>query len=315
MRSMNRICAAIVAGIAFVIASTAMPAAAVDCGGGDFWTYATASEFLGLQVAGTMTYTYEDSRSTTIGSSEYDVNVLSVQGSVSGSGTIIVPYEVSITYGGYLYVTQDGMGIVKDDQITWTNTTWGNVGFQWAINAEEEIVTNFSPPMMSGFDTETSEPGDTWVETITIIEEYWENGTLEDASSDEVTYAMAISTQTEVVETDAGAFDSLKITVIDDDDNRMVFWWSSDVGNFVQQFNYGPNEDEPSYTMVLTDFSYSPGLENVVLFIAIGGVVLVAALVVLALVMLRRRPRQPLPYQPGTPGPQQPPLPTPPRQP
>jgi len=315
MKAANRIGAVIAAGIAFVMISAAMPVAAVDRGSGDFWSYATTSEFLGIQVTGTMTYTCEDSRSLTVGSSVYEVNVLSVEGSVSGSGNIIVPFQVSITYGGFLYVTQDGMGIVKDDAITWTNTTWGSAGFQWAINAETEYVTTFSPPMMSGFDTETSEPGDSWIETGTVTEETWVNGTLDDESSDEATFGVAIWSQTEVVETEVGTFETLKITVTDDEEDRIVFWWSSEVGNFVQQHTYESGESDPTSTMKLQDYSYSPGLDSMLIFVAIGGVVLVVALIVLALVMLRRRPNQPAPYQPGTPVPPLPPLPKPPGQP
>ena len=315
MKAVNRICAVIAAGIAFVMISAAMPVAAVDRGGGDFWTYATTSDFLGIQVTGTMTYTFEDSRSLTVGSSVYKVNVLSVEGSASGSGNIVVPFEVTITYGGFLYVTQDGMGIVKDDAMMWTNSTWGSPGFQLAVNTEEEYVTTFSPPMMSGFDTETSEPGDSWIETTTVTEETWVNGTLEDDSSDEVTFGVAIWSQTDTVETDVGTFEALKITVTEDDDDTMVFWWSSEVGNFVQQHIYESGDSDPTSTMKLKDYSYSPGLDSIVLFVAIGGVVLVVALIVLALVMLRRKPNQPAPYQPGTPVPPQPPLPKPPGQP
>lgn len=315
MKVASRICAAFALGIAFVMISAAMPVAAVDRGGGDFWTYATTSDFIGVQVTGTITYTCEDSRSLTVGSSVYDVNVLSVEGSASGSGNIIVPFEVSITYGGFLYVAQDGMGIVKDDAITWTNSTWGSTGFQLAFNTEEEFVTTFSPPMMAGFDTETSEPGDSWVETTTITEELWVNGTLEGDSSDEATFGVAIWSQTDVVETDVGTFETLKITLTDDEDDRIVFWWSSEVGNFVQQHTYESGSSDPTTTMKLTDYSYSPGLESILLFVAIGGAVLVVALIVLALVMLRRRPNQPVPYQPGTPAPPQPPQPRPPGQP
>jgi hypothetical protein len=311
MNSVNRICAVIAAGIAFLMMSAAMPVAALDRGGGDFWTYATTSDFLGVQITGTTTYTFEDSRSLTVGSSVYKVNVLSVEGSASGSGNIIVPFEVTIAYGGFLYITQDGMGIVKDDAITWTNSTWGPQGFQLSVETEEEHVTTFSPPMMSGFDTETSEPGDTWIETTTITEETWVNSTLEDDSSDETTFGVAIWSQTDIVETDAGTFEALKITVMEDDDDTIVFWWSSEVGNFVQQHNYDSGSNDPTSTMKLKDYSYSPGLDNVLLFVAIGGAVLVVALVVLALVMLRRRPNQPMPYQPGTPAPSQPPLPKP----
>lgn len=304
--------------VLLVMALAAMPAAAVNRSKGDYWTYTMSFDAmgfgaLGLNTNGTLTYTCVDQDTITIGGTSYDVNVMRISGGASG-GVDYLGFEMSVTLGGYLYETLDGMALAKADMTTWTNMTFGTGTFQLSSRAEIETMTTYSPPLLSGFNPSTAEPGDIWTETVesTTTTTEWINGTMQGTpalDSGVLTYTNVVASAKETVTTEAGTFETLRITSTDSDGNSVVYWWSSKAQNFVKEDTYEQGSATPVMTVVLKNYSTGSSI-SLALVAALGGIVLAVALVVLALVLLKkRRPFQPSPYQPGMP---YPPPPTPP---
>jgi hypothetical protein len=299
-----------------MMAIAAVPAAAVDRSKGDYWTYAMSFDVTGfgpsgISANGTLTYTCVDQDTITIGGISHDVNVMRVSGGGSG-GVDFLGFEASLTFGGYIYETLDGMALAKADMFTWTNMTFGTGAFQLSSRAEVETMTTFYPPLLSGFDPSTVQLGDTWTETVesSTTTTKWINGTIQGSSTFDtsiLTYTNVVASAKETVTTEAGTFEALRITSTDSDGNSVVYWWSSKAQNFVKEDTYEQGSATPVTTMVLKDYSTGSSI-SLALVAALGGIVLVVALVVLALVLLKKRKS----FQPGMPyppPPSQPPVP------
>jgi hypothetical protein len=119
-----------------------------------------------------------------------------------------------------------------------------------------------------------------------------------------MTVSYVVASSMESVTTPAGKFDTLKITATDRNGSSIVYWWSSDVGNFVKQEESGESTADLSISTILTDYNHKASASSI-LFIGIGlGVTLFAVVVLVVVLLMRRRPGQPIPYQPGMPVPQ-----------
>lgn len=289
--------------IALVVALAAFPAAAVDRIKGDFWTYAMSMGVSGISANGTVTYTYADQDRITVGGTSYDVNVMRISGGASGSIDFL-GFEASVTLGGYVYETQSGMALVKNDVFMWTNLTFGTGSFQIVSRAESETLTSYSPALMSGFSPSSTGPGDSWSETVTATTTTtnWVNGTMQGSPGTEtgtLAFNFVVASAKETVTTPAGKFEALKITATDSDGNSVVYWWSSDAKNFVKEDTYEQGSSTPVATLLLKDYNAGSSV-SLTLIVAVGGIFLLVALVALALVILKmRKPLQPSPGQPG----------------
>jgi hypothetical protein len=282
--------------IVWVIGIAAHPAAAADRVNGYYWTYdasATVSLLLtNMVVNGTTTYTCVDQSALDIGGTSYPVNVMKISGGKSGSADFM-GIQVSVTLGGYVYETQEGMGIAKSDIFTWMNTTIGTSSFPLVYRNVTEVSTTYTPAMLSGFRPSTVDAGDSWVETVasTTTTTRWVNGTKQ-GSSDVQTEILAFNfvagSSMEIVTTPAGKLEALRITATASNGNSVVYWWSSDVQNFVKEDTYEAGSVSPVATMVLKDYKIGSAV-NLSLVAAIGGIALLIALVVLALVLLKKR--------------------------
>lgn len=282
--------------IAWVIGVAAYPAAAADRVNGDFWTYDASAMvpvlFTNVAVNGTTTYTCVDKSAIDIGGTSYPVNVMKVSGGKSGAADFM-GIQVSVTLGGYVYETQEGMGTAKSDISTWMNTTIGTSSFQLVYRNETEVSTTYTPAMLSGFSPSTVGAGDSWAETVasTTTTTKWVNGTKQ-GSPDVRTEILALSfvaaSSMETVTTPAGKFEALRITATASDGSSVVYWWSSDVQNFVKEDTYEAGSATPVATMALKDYEIGSAT-NLVLVAAMGGIALAVALVVLAWVLLKKR--------------------------
>jgi len=319
MRMTRMIAPTSVVCVLLVMALVALPAAAVDRSKGDYWTYTMSFDLTGfgssgINANGTLTYTCVGQDTITIGSTSYDVNVMRVSGGGSG-GVDFLGFEASLTLGGFLYETLDGMALAKADLFAWTNMTFGTGTFQLSSRTEIETMTTCYPPLLSGFNPSTVELGDTWTETVesSTTTTEWINGTIHGTPAFDtgiLAYTNVVSSAKETVTTEAGAFETLRITSTDSDGNSEVYWWSTKAQNFVKEDTYEQGSATPVTTMVLKDYNTGSSV-SLALVAALGGIVLVVALVVLALVLLKkRRPSQPPPYQPEMPYPP-PPIPPP----
>ncbi len=284
------------------------PASAVARSAGDFYTYSITMDLMGLNATGSMTYTCLGTDSLTVNENSYAVNVMSVSGSASASIDLL-SVSGSATLGGHVYETQDNMGMVKDDAIMWVNVSIGTGSFQLVNHTEIETVSTYSPPLLSGFSLSQTGPGDSWIETIdvTTVSETWIDGVSQGAptpSTEQMTVSYVVAPSIESVTTPAGKFDTLKITATDSNGSSIVYWWSSDVGNFVKQEESGESTADLGISMILTDYNHKASTSSI-LFIGIGlGVTLFAVVVLVVVLLMRRRPGQPIPYQPGMPAPQ-----------
>ena len=284
------------------------PASAVSRVSGDFYTYSMSTDIEGLNVTGTVTYSFEGTDTLSLGDQSYDVNVMKVSGSVSGAVDFL-SFSASAELGGHAYETKDGMAIVKDDALIWINVSIGTGSFQLVNRTMTESISTYSPPIMSDFSPSTTGPGDSWTETIevTTTTMSWVDGSMQGSPStdtEQIVVGYAAASSTESVETPAGTFKTLKITATESNGDSVVYWWSSEVGNFVKQQEFNEGNSQPSISMVLTDYNHR-GSTSAILFIGIGlGVALFAVIVLVIVLMMRRRPGQPIPYQPGMPAPQ-----------
>ena len=299
--------------IACVIGIAVHPAAAADRVTGDYWTYNASATvplwFADVAVSGTAAYTCVDQSTLEIGGTSYPVNIMKLSGGKSGSADFMGT-QVSVTLGGYVYETQEGVGIAKSDIFTWMNTTIGSSSFPLVYRNETEVLMTYIPAMLSGFRPSTVKAGDSWTETAatTTTTTKWVNGTMQgspDTKTEILTFNFAAAASKETVTTPAGKFDSLRITAMASDGNSVVYWWSSEVQNFVKEDTYEADSATPVATMVLKDYKIGSAV-NLVLVAAMGGIVLVVALVVLALVLLKKRkamqyqpPQSPPPAQQG----------------
>jgi hypothetical protein len=317
MKAVARIGYAVVVCLLVVMSIEVVPASAVMRSSGDFFTYSISMDLTGLNdsitmnlkglnATGSVTYSFLGADTLSVNGQSYDVNVMTVSGSASASFSLL---SISGTLGGHVYETQEGTGIVRDDAIMWLNTSIGTGSFQIVNRSETETVSTYSPPLLSGFSPSQTGPGDSWVETVDVTtqSETWINGASQGTSTpdtEQITVSYVAASGIESVSTPAGKFDTLRITATDSNGGSIVYWWSSDIGNFVKQEESGESALDVNINMILTDYNHvsSP---SAILFIGIGLVVALFAVIVLVVVLLmRRRPGQPIPYQPGMPVPQ-----------
>lgn len=299
-----------VACVLLMVSLAAAPAAAVDRRNGDFWTYTMSFDLpdfgsSGITTNGTLTYTCVDQDTVTVGGISYDVNVMRISGGTSGSVDFL-GFEASLTLGGYVYETVDGMATAKSDMITWTNMSFGLGTFQISSRTETETSTEYSPPLLLRFDPSKVELGDTWTEIVqsTSTTTSWVNGTVSGTPSSDsstLTYSNVVSSARETLTTEAGTFETIKITSTDNDGDSEVYWWSPVVQNFVREDTYAQGSTSPVMTMALKDYSTGSSV-NMILVVALGGAVLAVAIAVLIVVLImRRRPINPSAYPPGMP--------------
>ena len=285
-----------------------VPASAVSRGSGDFYTYSMSTDIEGVNVTGTVTYSFEWADTISVGGQSYDVNVMKISGSFSGSVDFL-SFSASAELGGHAYETKDGMAIVQDDALMWFNVSFGTGLFQLVNRTKSESMSTYSPPLMSGFSPSTAGPGDSWTETIdvTTTNTTWVDGLMQGSpstDSEQMTISFVAASSMESVVTPAGTFKTLRLTATESNGDSVVYWWSSEVGNFVKQQEFSEGSSRPNISMILTDYNHSAPT-SARPFIGIGlGVALFAVIVLVVVLMMRRRPGQPIPYQPGMPAPQ-----------
>lgn len=299
MRSRKLLCVLVVSLVSIALLGLASPAAAVDRNKGDFYEYEMNMDMMGITGPATMTYKYSGTDTITVNGTEYEVNKMKITGEMS-MDLGIFGGNVSAAVSGYVYETRAGMGMVKDDMIINASMNMGVI----TVPVMMELVQLYSPPLLSGFDPGETQAGDTWTETVNVTStmSYLQGSTFPsspETDTYQMVYAVVVSSQTEQVTVKAGTFECLRITSTDQDGNREVQWWSSDVGNFVKEESYEAGAVTASSSMELVDYGHG---SSMMLIVAIGGAILLIVVVaIVALMLMRRRPIQPVPYQPGIP--------------
>jgi len=287
-------------------------ASALTRSNGDYWTWEMSTTLQGVDVHGNMTYGFDGSDSISVNGTSYDVSIMGISGTLSGSTTFLgLPLIMNVTLGGSVFEMRDSVSIVKEDRFVWMNVSWGNSGFMMTSRSEIETMSSYSPPTMLQFHPGESGPGDSWTDVfnITTITTTWRNGTVQNQATtyDHMSYSVLIASSTSSVNTLAGTFEALRITATDPDGNYEINSYSDEVKNVIKYEAYESGSATPSMSMSLSSYHISKPVSLSTLVLAgIGIMAVVVALIVILALMMRRKGRTPQPSQPIVP-PQAPP--------
>jgi hypothetical protein len=250
-------------------------------------------------MSGNITYEVEEQRSFSVDSEvEYDVNVISVNGQLSGeAGMFGEPFlEASATIGGFTYETVDGASIVREDTDVLVNATMLSGLDKWAILEETKTISVYSPPYIDGFDPDSVDLGSGWTvtgsvnKTVTI----WENGVTEGPrfQTEDATHTVVLGSYLDTKSTPAGQFRAVKL-VITSPDRYEIRWWSDEVNGYVEIDVFSETEDSLELTQTLSLSEHVEGDSDSVLWIVLVGVVVaaVASAVLVAVVLRMRSPK------------------------
>lgn len=278
---------------------------------GDYWTYdmSSAVDVIGTEVdvSGQVTYTFEEQRSLILSGSDYDTNVLDIKGSLSGPIQLLGQTNASAVFvtNGIQYEDRKYTGVLERDLTLLGSVTYtaGPISFTDNIRYQENVTT--VPSVLSGFDPASIRLGDSWTRTVTttMTSTTWQNQVLVNTTifTQPFTYDVQVASSLVQLETPAGTFDTVKITASAGGGDLEVFWWSSDVRNFVKQEVHENGSTVPSLSLNLTDHGFkSTGFG---LLVPIIGVAMLAfAVIVLLVVFMRKKqPPEPTPDQDASP--------------
>ena len=280
------------------LAMLATPAQAAGREKGEFWafdmTLSTGIMSMQAEVSGHVTFTVVGWAETTVGGSDYDTNVISVDGSLNGSVYLLdrMVGGVELSLSGTQHEVTGSLGILEEDMTTISDVVLKAGLFSFNYHLQEQVIITANPPALADFDPNGASVGDSWARTIGLetTSRTWKEGQATNTTKTQanLNYSLAVIAS-ETVETPSGAHSAIKIRVSEDAGNYDFYWWSSEVGYFVKQESYGDGVDLPSMTMVLTDYGTTSSSDWTA-YIVVGAVVFVAAALVLALVVLRKRP-------------------------
>jgi len=288
------------------LAVTQPPACAYEAVNGEFWTYALTMDCQGFEVEGEYTVAFEEKDAVELDGQAWDVNVFSVVGTLLGEGEFLtVPVAIQGGLRGTILQPVSGFGLLRDDTTTWCNITYDFGSEESTVRTEEHTVYTASPPLFGGFRPGKTTPSDSWVENVTETTTYLERESgvefIRETFTETVSYTFVVSDVERDVTTPAGKFSTLMIAVTCGDGQTDIYWWADDVDNFVMEEHYGPSDDLPYSTSLLTGFENKDPASAAV-FVAIGIAAAVAATAVLFFVIVRARGPTP-PSQPLTEGP------------
>jgi hypothetical protein len=288
-------------------------AGGIDRANGDFWTYdmSTTVTVMGLElnVSGSVSYVYKGQSMVSVGEKALPANDISVEGSLEGPvlmlGRNLGSAEVLMT--GTQYELRGSIGVLKEN-ITYTTDVTVHAGLvSFAYNTETQTIVTTDPPLLAGFDPEGTHLGDTWTQEVilnsTVIS--WNNGSVVNSTTEDadLTYSASVASSIESVSTSAGIFSAMRITASDGNGNTDIFWWASEVDNFVKHEVYLNYSTAPTLTLELSDYG-TKGTAFPTAFVVLGGAVFLIAVAVLAMVLLRsRRPKRPVASPMATPVP------------
>lgn len=278
------------------------PALGVDREKGEYWTYemSTTMELMGmmLEVTGPVTYEFNGQISVAVGENDYPSNVLAVNGALSGSVRILGQDmgSVEVSMAGTEYELVGGIGVLREDLTSATDVDLRAGMFSFTYHVLTQAIAETTPPMLSEFHPESTNLGDVWIQTATVSTTVntWENGTLANTTTNTRTlvYGATVSAL-ESLETSAGTFKTMRVQVASSDGDYDIFWWSSDVNNYVKHEEYENGSSSPVLTMTL--IGYGTKSASVMLSVALVGVATLAVAVVVLAIVLTKMKRARLP--------------------
>jgi hypothetical protein len=288
--SLNRTSVVLASIVAIAVVSASV--AASNRSSGDSWTYGVGFTVEGVKVNGTLTYAYVGDGPLEVNGTPLDAHVMKVSGVFSGS-ELDASVNVSVTglIDGYRYESSDGHGILGEEVLLLVNVSTGYEGFWVASSMEIGSIVMYSAPLLSTFDPDNPEVVVAWNQSVEVFEVEscdGESSSYEKESSSLMTFNITAERLDEPLETEAGAFDTHRIT-ISGDSGMTIMWYSEEVGNFVRTEVYDSSDSEPVIVSELTDFDYRNADDGPLLVLAAASVILATAVLVLVLVMAFRR--------------------------
>jgi hypothetical protein len=284
------------------VAATQPSACAHEAVNGEFWTYAFEMRCQGFEVEGEYTVAFEEKDAVELGGQVWDVNVFSVVGMLLGEDEFLtVPVTIKGGLRGTILQPVSGFGLLKDDTTMWCNITYDFGSDESTVRTEEQTVYTASPPWFNGFRPGKTALSDSWfenvTETVTYIEREAGIELVREVSTETVSYSFVVSDLKREVTTPAGDFSTIMITIGSGDGHTDIYWWADVVDNFVMEEHYGPSDDLPYSTSLLTGFE-NKDPASAAAFVAAGVAAAVVATAVLFFVLLKTRepapPSQPL---------------------
>jgi len=224
----------------------------------------------------------------------HEVSVMKISGEFSGFATG-PSYDTFLTgqFDGYRYEALRGIGVAGEETALLVNVSTGFDEFQLASFMEVRETVVYSEPLLSGFDPLNPDLNLEWNETV----EAFSTSTYIDAStevSDEsttmTTFNVSVASSDELLETDAGAFSSRRISITSDSELEVV-WYSEEVGGFVRMEFYDSADDDPVFVAELVNYECDRTGDGALLVLAATLVALSFAVLVVALFLAIRRRR------------------------
>jgi hypothetical protein len=300
-RSNARAAASVVL-LSLVLVLGAAPVQGVSRENGEFWIYemTLSGEIMGVQaeLSGQVTYTARGEGTLVVDGTDAYATVIGVKGSLSGSvyalDQNVGEADVSISGTQHEYIGTPG---VLDENITTMSIVTIRAGYSsFTFHLHEQVSVSTYPAVLAEFDPENASVGDSWTRTVeeSTTSTTWEDGMVMNTTvlSSNLTYSVAVA-GTESVETPSGVYSALTVRVSDGEGDLDIFWWSSEVDNFVRHEVYGNGSEVPTMTMVLMDYGSSATPGDMTAYIIAGVVIFAVGAAALALVLIGKRPGSP----------------------
>ncbi len=277
-----------------LLAFTPSAVGALEHSSGDFWTYAVVFSVADVRVSGNLTYTFIGEEALEVNGTYHDVSVMKISGGFTGFAAG-PSYDTFLTglFDGYRYEAREGLGVVGEETALLVNLSTGFDEFQLASFIEIRETVMYSEPWLSGFDPVNPDLNLEWNETVEFFSTsaYSDDSTEEnDESTAIMPFNISVASSDELLETDAGAFSSRRISITDGSELE-VMWYSEETGGFVRMESYGPEGDDPVFVAEIVSYEHDRTGDGAVLVLAATVVALSFVVLVVALVLAIRRGR------------------------
>lgn len=284
--------------MSLALAMLGAPAQAAGREKGEFWAFemTLSADILGMraEVSGPITFTVEGEAAMIVGGTDYSTDVINMKGSLNGSVYMFdrMVGGVELSLSGTQHEVIGSLGILEENVTAISDITLDAGLISFSYHVQEQVIVVSDPPILSDFDPDSASVGDSSTKAVELVtaSRTWENGQVTNTTEgrSNLTYSLAVIAA-EPVETPSGTHSALKVRVSDDAGNYDFYWWSAEVGYFVKHELYGPGMEQPTMTLVLKDYGTTVS-SDWTLYVIVGVVIFMAAAVVLALVVLRKRP-------------------------
>ena len=265
-----------------------------DRTGGDRWTYDLDMVVEEVPVTGTICYDFIGREPAPYGICEDPVDVLRVSGHFEGElADTVVSATAAGALDGWSYRVSGSISTVMDELTIIANLTYTIGTVTTAVSVETSETAIFDPPLMSGFNEDSTTPGETWSETAEV--ERWSSfddgsQSYEEGGTSEESYTFTVERVNEVKETPAGEFTCVMINMSYRFGYEIV-WHCPDAGMPVMIERHDGESPAPYFTVVLSELSFERDRTDLLLLLIGLGVAASAFVLLVVVVMVIMRSR------------------------